>query len=72
MQVHSLFKGHFAFGLLTAFKHAHRIQAKVIQREKKRCRKRTGELKKKKKKARFEVFMASHDANNVQKRGAQS
>ena len=50
MQVHSLFKGHFAFGLLTAFKHAHRIQAKVIQREKKRCRKRTGELKKKKKK----------------------
>lgn len=52
-----------------AFKHAHRIQAKVIQREKKRCRKRTEEWGKK---ARFEAFMASHDANNVQKHGAQS
>lgn len=69
MQVHSLFKGNFAFCLLMAFKHAHRIQAKVIQREKKRCRKRTEEWGKK---ARFEAFMASHDANNVQKHGAQS
>lgn len=65
MQVLSLFKGDFAFCLLMALKHAHRIQA--------RGRRRDAETEQgsEKKKARFEAFVASHDAKNVQKRGAE-